>query len=271
VSDPREQIYDSLHGDVLEADALKSQYAASRVLDILSAYVAVSSVLDVGCGLGDWLKIVAARGISDFQGVEGPWLDPGRLHVDCARVQVLDLEKGFSLGRRFDLVICIEVAEHLPPDAADRFIQTLTAHSSLILFSAAIPYQGGHHHVNEQFPSYWAARFAHHKFKAFDVIRPKIWSDPQIQVWLRQNILLFADHEAIRSNKQLSAAAELSRGDSCLAVVHPDYWIARSQALNNSIRELNALLSFIRQGGRFEVERGVKGELVLSRITDTKQ
>jgi 2-polyprenyl-3-methyl-5-hydroxy-6-metoxy-1,4-benzoquinol methylase len=64
-------------------------------------------------------------------------------------IQPLDLEK------EFDLVVSLEVAEHLPASAADQFVNTLVKHGKKILFSAAIPGQGGQDHLNEQWPDYW--------------------------------------------------------------------------------------------------------------------
>ena len=63
------------------------------------------------------------------------------------------------IGRRFDLVNCLEVAEHLDASRADSFVDDLCALGDVVVFSAAIPGQGGTHHVNEQFQSYWQERF----------------------------------------------------------------------------------------------------------------
>ena len=67
-----------------------------------------------------------------------------------------DLNQPFTLDRTSDLVVCLEVAEHVPPLSAGDFIASLTRLASIILFSAAIPYQGGDGHLNEQWPEYWA-------------------------------------------------------------------------------------------------------------------
>ena len=64
-----------------------------------------------------------------------------------------DLAQPLQIDRRFDLALSLEVAEHLPPECGSEFVQTLTDLSSVILFSAAIPFQGGTDHLNEQWPS----------------------------------------------------------------------------------------------------------------------
>ena len=109
-----------------------------------------------------------------------------------------DLTQPISLGRRFDLAICLEVAEHIDEKRASDFLSTLTSFSDHVLFSAAIPYQGGTGHVNEQWPGYWARLFADKGYGCQDFIRKKIWNDSGIHYWYRQNILLFskgAEHE----------------------------------------------------------------------------
>jgi SAM-dependent methyltransferase len=261
--DRRTEVYDHLHRTQLEGDSPRTRYAAERILGIVARHAAISAVLDVGCGLGDWLAAAAARGITRFRGLEGPWLDPSRLHIDPARVEIVDLEKDFSVNEQFDLVISLEVAEHLSADAADRFIANLTRHAPLVLFSAAIPFQGGHHHVNEQFLPYWLERFSRQGFGAIDAIRADIWDDARIPVWLRQNIMLFARDDVLNSNAALRALAENHKP---LSIVHPDYWEARSKLLSESRRELGSLLDCLRRGGLVKAEVDAKGVLQISNV-----
>jgi hypothetical protein len=142
LSDPRREVHADLQGRQLQAEEAKNARSAERVLEIVFRYYQPASVLDVGCGLGTWLKVAAAIGVRDIHGMDGPWLDLSRLQIDPRCVEMRDLEQGFDLGRRFDLVICLEVAEHLVPSAAEGFIAALTRHAPAVLFSAAIPYQG---------------------------------------------------------------------------------------------------------------------------------
>ena len=128
-ADKRQEIYQDLHG-LLSAQEAGNVISAQRILDIVMDYHRPASVLDVGCGLGTWLKVVQSRGISDIAGIDGAWLDVSKLRVDQRLVEVRDLEKPFDLGRRFDLVICLEVAEHLSANAADNFISSLTLAAS---------------------------------------------------------------------------------------------------------------------------------------------
>ena len=108
------------------------------------------------------------------------------------RITKCDLEKHFDLATRYDAVITIEVAEHLAPERADSFVDDLCRHADTVVFSAAIPGQGGKGHKNEQWQSYWAEKFEARGFATFDVFRPNLLRDPGVLPWFRQNILLFA-------------------------------------------------------------------------------
>lgn len=88
----------------------------------------------------------------------------------------------------YDLVLSPEVAEHLRPQLADAF---LAGSGDPIVFSAAVPLQGGQHHVNEQWPDYWIGRCAAHGLQPFDILRLALWDHQEVPAWYRQNMLLF--------------------------------------------------------------------------------
>src|SRR3954468_2995144 len=205
--DDRERIYADLHHQQLVRTRDANRMAAKRILGIVFEYLAPRSVLDVGCGLGTWLSVARELGAQDIQGIDGPWLDETLLEIEPTLVQRCDLEQEIRLERRFDLTICLEVAEHLSPAAADLHVDSLTRHADAVLFSAAIPYQGGHHHVNEQFPDYWAKKFAARGYRALDIVRPHVWSDRTVLAWLRQNLLLYVHERLLESNARLRAEA----------------------------------------------------------------
>ena len=89
--------------------------------------------------------------------------------------------------------------EHLSPGRADGFVADLCRLAPLVLFSAAIPHQGGDHHVNEQWQSYWAERFGALSYRPIDLVRPAIWKDERIPWFYRQNYLLYADAKAFET------------------------------------------------------------------------
>jgi SAM-dependent methyltransferase len=171
--------------------------SAARVVPILSGMLPIRSVADFGCGHGAWLSAWQSAGVS-ITGVDGSYVDRRRLLIDPAHFHAADLAEPIDLGRRFDLVQSLEVAEHLSASKAQQFVDTLTAHGSCVLFSAAVPGQGGEHHVNEQPLDYWRAMFRQNGFAAIDCLRPLIVGDAEIEPWYRYNIILYVaeDHLA---------------------------------------------------------------------------
>ena len=154
-----------------------SRASAKIVLPLVRELVNPASVLDVGCGTGAWLAEWVALGVTDVTGLDGSYVDKVRLQIAAKDFIATDLVRTFSLGRTFDLVQCLEVAEHIEAAHADVFVESIARHGNIALFSAAIPGQRGRHHVNEQWPSYWIEKFYKVGFTAYDIIRPQIWAN----------------------------------------------------------------------------------------------
>jgi len=188
--------YDDRFFDTVDYTAAKT---ADGVLSHLSRQVSPRSVLDVGCGRGAWLAWWLAHGATEVVGVDGDYVDVEKLHIPKTSFLAFDLAHPLSLGRVFDLVQSIEVAEHLMPSAADQFIDNLVRHGKLIMFSAAIPGQGGSQHINEQPWEYWRRKFAACDYEVFDFLRPLIKDDGNLAFWYRHNILLYAHRSIIPS------------------------------------------------------------------------
>ncbi len=171
--------------------------ASSQVVPILIDMFKCSSVLDVGCGTGTWLKSFADCGVADIMGIDGDFVDRKLLTNNIPEKYFLpyDLTTPFDLAREFDLVISLEVAEHLPPESAEGFIKSLVKHGNTIVFSAAVPGQGGQNHLNEQWKYYWTSLFMQFGYKAFDLIRPLIWNNVKVDWWYKQNIIVFSQQE----------------------------------------------------------------------------
>jgi SAM-dependent methyltransferase len=194
--------------------------SAEVIVPLVRRLVAVESVVDVGCGLGGWLAEFQRLGAEDILGIDGDGIDPRELLIPPERFLRRDLTRPVELDRTFDLAVSLEVAEHLPAECADSFVASLTRLAPVVLFSAAVPFQGGLHHLNEQWPEYWAERFRSHGFAAIDAIRPAVWQDDRVEWWYAQNILLFARDEALTSQPALREAWERT-GPRVLPLVHP--------------------------------------------------
>lgn len=195
-----------------EDQAEGSQRSAAVVVPLLLDLIKVNSVVDVGCGIGTWLHVFAKSGITDFLGVDGDYVDRGALRIPESKFRAMNLRQEVQFDRRFDLAVSLEVAEHLPASVADGFVAALVRAAPLVLFSAAIPRQGGTDHINEQRQSYWGEKFARHGYEAVDCIRPKVFGNSNVEWWYQQNILLFfAPGTRPSELKSVSTAYELDR------------------------------------------------------------
>jgi hypothetical protein len=101
-----------------------------------------------------------------------------------------DLSQAWDLGRRYDIVLCLEVGEHLAAESAPLLVHNLTAHSDVVAFSAACPGQPGQHHINCQWPEYWQSLFNARGYICKDSIRWKMWNIELIEPWYRQNMFI---------------------------------------------------------------------------------
>lgn len=181
----------------------KSLESARIVAPLVMRLARVRSVIDVGCGMGGWLRAFAENGVAVVRGIDGDHVNPSELYVAPEHFTAVDLTQPFEIDEHFDLVICLEVAEHLPARASSRLVSSLTDLAPIILFSASLPGQGGIGHVNEQWPEYWRNLFAKRGFTMLDAIRPLIREDRRIEWWYRQNIAIFASEAAISANRGL--------------------------------------------------------------------
>lgn len=197
--------------------------SAVRLLPHLLTVLPVGSVVDVGCGDGAWLAELGRLGVEDRFGVDGAWVDASRLLIPGECFAHRDLARSIGVDRRFDLAISLEVAEHLAPSRADGFVAELVGLASVICFSAAVPGQGGTGHVNEQWPVYWAERFAGHGYRAVDFLRPLIWEDEQISYVYRQNLVVYASQEGLSKYPELERLAGRC-SPRPMALVHPEMY-----------------------------------------------
>ncbi len=214
--------------------------AARKILPILFHAFKIQSVVDFGCAAGTWLAAAKELGATDLTGIEGSWADNWVNDTIISRndfsLVLQNLEEPVRVTKEYDLAVSLETAEHLRPRRAETFVEDLCAASKKILFSAAIPGQGGNNHFNEQWPSYWTAIFLRFCYVPVDCIRPRIWSDDTIPWWYRQNCLLYvkeSDLERVR----LEINSSLPPLSGPLDIVHPELFL---QTQTSCIRSLKA-------------------------------
>lgn len=185
-----------------------SRVSARTVAPLLLGEMRIGSLLDVGAGHGAWAAEWLAAGVRDVLAVDGDYVATDRLAIAPSAFRAHDLSTPLDLKRKFDLVESLEVAEHLRADKAAMFVETLTRHGDVVLFSAAVPHQGGEHHVNEQPPEYWRQLFKARGFAAFDWLRPRLAGQRQVKAWYRYNSFLYAN---VAGQQRLSVAILAAR------------------------------------------------------------
>jgi SAM-dependent methyltransferase len=219
---PRPRYTPRFYRDVAASARSSAEGVVPLVLDLVDP----RSVVDVGCGTGAWLEVFREHGVEDVVGVDGESVPPGALEIPADRFLVADLAQPLRLGRRFELVLSLEVAEHLPHAAARDFVESLTSLGPVVLFSAAVPGQGGTRHLNEQWQDYWAELFTERGYVPVDALRRHLWSRSDVDFWYAQNMLLYTAGDALNRLPRLRAEHELM-GTGQLSLVHPDLYRKR--------------------------------------------
>lgn len=121
----------------------------SVIFSIFSLFGLPRRMVDFGCGTA--VMVRAARTL----GVKAVGVDLVAEDEEDVRH---DLTRPLDMGKVFDMILCLETAEHLPEEAAWTLGETINAHrhpNSLLIFSAALPGQDGEGHVNLKPPVWW--------------------------------------------------------------------------------------------------------------------
>ena len=235
------------------------QASAKAIVPLVMDLLAPESVVDVGCGEGVWVKQFADCGVSRFLGIDGDYVDRDRLLIPKERFMSADLVAPLSLDDQFDLVVSLEVAEHLPETSARPFVESLTKLGQHVLFSAAIPHQAGTNHINLQWQEYWANIFQDFGYTPVDAIRAQVWDNDDVYFWYRQNLILYVQHDRLQASEKLKSAAATSNG--MLSMVHPSLLnkIANADPSPEQIRRLGPrqLVRHLRKSVRHSVMSGL--------------
>jgi SAM-dependent methyltransferase len=202
--------------------------AARIVVPLLQTHLRVTSILDVGCGQGAWLKVWAEHGAGDVLGLDGSYVDRAALLIPPDRFRPADLAAPIDVARRFDLVQCLEVAEHLPRGASETLVRTLVAHGPLLLFSAAPPGQGGEHHINERPHEFWRGLFGRHGYVLADFVRPRLARRTEVERWYRYNTFLFVERTHLGTLPEVVRASVLADEAPIPSVEPLGYRVRRS-------------------------------------------
>lgn len=224
ITDP-EMIF---HYDDAESSALVIIQETMKIIN-------PKSVVDVGCGDGTWLSVFQKMKVKDFIGIDAYYIQNKILKIPAKNFIIKDLRKPFRINRIFDLVVSLEVAEHLPEKSAEEFVKSLTKLGPVILFSAAIPFQGGYKHINEQWPDYWDKLFKKNGYISVDCLRAKIWNNRNVKAWYAQNIFLYIKKDFLKKYPSLTKSA-LNFGYPPLSLVHPYIYESHRTSLSDNLK-----------------------------------
>ncbi len=194
--------------------------SAEEVVPLVIEMIRPKRVVDVGCGIGAWLSVFKESGVEEILGVDGDYVEKEMLQIPEEQFFSFDLKNPLRMDRQFDLAVSLETAEHLPSECAEPFVDSLTRLGPVVLFSAAIPFQGGTNHINEQWPDYWAKYFEERGYVAIDCIRKKIWQNYDVKSEYVQNIFMFGRRDYVESHSLLKKEFE-NTNISQLSIVHP--------------------------------------------------
>ena len=170
--------------------------SAEVIVPMLFDFAKPRTVVDVGCGTGSFLAVARELGAA-VRGIDGDYVDRSQLEIPEDDFVAHDLTRPLEIDEQFDLALCLEVGEHLPPGASDGLVSSLVRLAPIVAFSAAIPGQTGTGHINVQWQDEWAARFRAHGYEASDVVRPRVWDSPDVRYCYAQNLLLYFDPQRV--------------------------------------------------------------------------
>lgn len=205
------------------------------------------SVADVGCGIGTFLKVFRQLGVEDILGIDGKWVDRTKLMISSGEFLEADLEKSIRLDREFDLVLCLEVAEHLRAESADIIVDSLCGLGKRIVFSAATRQQGGQNHINEQEFSYWKQKFEERGYRVIDCFRPYFWNKTEVQWWYKQNMFLIV-HDTVDAKPYEYSGSHFSENN---LLIHPDLYYERMREHEKQAADLRRFGAG--EGGNFNL------------------
>lgn len=204
--------------------------SAKCIIGYINTFYNFKSAVDFGCGMGTWCNVMESFNKEDYLGIDQHDYSSEYMLISQEKYLKYDLCYPLSLSRKYDIAISVEVAEHIDSKYAGIFIGNLCRHSDVILFSAALPNQGGTGHINEQPCSYWKQIFERFKYRAIDCIRPVFWNNKTIEVWYRNNSILYINEQIYNEFIKL-----IPTQIHPLDIVHPEMLerILKKRGLNN--------------------------------------
>ena len=229
--------------------------SARVIVPLVLELVQPKSVIDVGCGTGEWLSVFKEHGVEDICGVDGAYVSRELLEIPEERFIPANLEQPLRINRKFDLIVTLEVAQALPNESAKTFVDSLTGLGPVVLFASPIPHQGGEKHITQEWPEYWAKLFLNKGYVVVDWLRRKIWDHEEVREYYAQNTIMFVEQKYLENQPALRKEYEL-RGTSQLSIVHPRMYTQKVETYLQEIED-----SKIRNRLMRNVKRMVPGKV----------
>lgn len=198
-----------------------NNYSSAReIVPYIMECINPKSVIDIGCGVGAWLKVFEDSGVT-VKGIDGEWIKNEKTLIKKSDIRVENLEK-IQAGKEehYDLAISLEVAEHIEAKYANNIVNYLISVSDVILFGAATPNSGGQHHVNERWQSYWIKKFSKKGYKAIDCIRPRYWNNIKVSYHYSQETFIFIKQDKLEAYPLLKKY--MCDDTTIFDIVHPE-------------------------------------------------
>ncbi|HEC71942.1 MAG TPA: hypothetical protein ENI28_09070, partial [Roseobacter sp.] len=186
--------------------------SAKPLVTLLFPKLKPSSVIDLGSGRGVWLEQWQSAGVDTVLAVDGDYVNRDQLAVAKSDFLAADLTAPVTITRRYDLAQSLEVGEHLPTEASETLVDSLTNASDRVLFSAAVTGQGGEFHINEQPLSFWQDLFAARGYVAYDCVRPHLKNAKGVAPWYRYNSILYVNAAGREGLPKDVLATEIPKG-----------------------------------------------------------
>jgi SAM-dependent methyltransferase len=205
-----------------------SARSAQKLLPLMLDALPVHSVVDIGCGRGAWLAEFRHLGVGDVVGVDGEYVSPDTLVIPPSQYTSRDITNSFDLGRQFDLALCLEVGEHIATEKSTALVANIVAHAPVVMFSAAVPGQGGQDHINEQPLEFWRRLFEAHGYVAFDPFRPQLRGARDVEPWYRNNVLLYVRHDLVETLPLVVRRSVIAEGQSIADLSSPLFRLRKS-------------------------------------------
>jgi len=183
------KIYDKSFFD--DANELKKK-SSKKVAEIIDSFFQFKSVLDIGCGCGIYIEEFKKLG-KDVLGCDSS-IDAIRIASKDFTLFYCDVSKPIYLNRKFDLVMCFEVAEHIRKKHSSQLVKSCTQYSDTVIFTAAPPGQGGIGHINEQPYDFWKHLFKKNQFQynhEFSERVKTVMKKQNVVNWIANNFMVF--------------------------------------------------------------------------------